>query len=64
MKNRLLLSLMLVFALSCKKNEAKFIVSSPNKHNEISFNLTKKGQPYYTVKHDSKAIIDSSFIRF
>ena len=50
--------------VSCKSDDKQFKVSSPDNLNVIVFSLTESGQPMYMVKHNDKAIIDSSLMSF
>lgn len=58
--------LTIISLLSCEQeNEFETLqVSSPNDSNQITFQLTKDGQPSYTLTHNGKTVIDTSAMGF
>lgn len=50
--------------LGCNQQVATLAVSSPDESNEVTFNLSAQGQPYYTVAHRGEVVVDTSFISF
>ncbi|WP_445384069.1 glycoside hydrolase family 97 protein [Robiginitalea sp. IMCC44478] len=61
-----LLSFMLVlFSLtSCETEPESLTLSSPDGNNQITFDLTEKGEPFYMVAHKNETVVDSSFMSF
>lgn len=49
---------------SCSKDIDSVQVDSPDGTNRVEFNLSKSGQPYYMVKHNNNAVIDTSYMSF
>lgn len=68
MKITLIKSLSLVILVlcytSCNKRFEAIQVVSPNGTNNVEFNLSISGQPYYLVKHNNATIIDTSYMSF
>lgn len=57
--------ILLLSVMSCQNEENDGIqVSSPDKTNNIQFELNEKGEPQYWVKHNDKVIIDKSKLGF
>ncbi|UJH67748.1 glycoside hydrolase family 97 protein [Allomuricauda sp. SCSIO 65647] len=54
----------LCLTFSCEKKVSTASVSSPSGNNEITFQLTGDGTPYYLVKHGNNVVIDSSSMGF
>ncbi|PKB16261.1 glycoside hydrolase family 97 protein [Flavobacterium sp. 5] len=54
-----------VFALSLSCNAKKgYSISSPNKNNELKFDLTNSGQPQYSFYSNGKSVIEPSLLGF
>ncbi|WP_339916730.1 glycoside hydrolase family 97 protein [Yeosuana marina] len=68
MKTTLIKSLSLVILAicytSCNKGMDSLQVDSPDGTNRVEFNLSTSGQPYYMVKHNNNAVIDTSYMSF
>ncbi|WP_338358490.1 glycoside hydrolase family 97 protein [Yeosuana marina] len=68
MKTTLIKSLSLVILaicyISCNKGMDSLQVDSPDGTNRVEFNLSTSGQPYYMVKHNNNAVIDTSYMSF
>jgi hypothetical protein len=60
----LLLTLFLVSLVSCHTAPMSLTVTSPDESNAIIFNLSKAGQPSYLVTHNSKKVVDTSYMSF
>ncbi|WP_353779715.1 glycoside hydrolase family 97 catalytic domain-containing protein [Winogradskyella sp. 3972H.M.0a.05] len=57
--------LMCFLALSsCSKEIEHTSISSPNKGIQIDFGLSNNGEAYYLVSHQSKVVIDTSYLAF
>ncbi|SMG46026.1 Glycosyl-hydrolase 97 C-terminal, oligomerisation [Marivirga sericea] len=53
-----------VSLISCEEKKTLLTVKSPNEANEITFDLSKEGQPFYRLSHNDKIVVDSSFMSF
>lgn len=58
-----LASLILLFFLSCNKNN-EYTIQSPNKNHTLIFSLTKTGQPQYRFASVGKSVIEPSLLGF
>jgi alpha-glucosidase len=58
-----LLGLALVLTVSCNSKKEYFI-ASPNKNNELKFDLTESGQPQYSLYSEGKVVIEPSLLGF
>ena len=64
-KSYLILVLSIIFlTLSCRQEKSKVTISSPGNINEIIFQISENGSPFYQVKHNETIVIDSSFMGF
>ncbi|SFZ93613.1 alpha-glucosidase [Flaviramulus basaltis] len=50
--------------LSCNSINNTHQIKSPNNNNILTFNLTKKGEPQYTLSHNNKVVIEPSLLGF
>lgn len=53
-----------IFLMSCEQQKKALTVSSPNGNNEIVFDLSESGQPFYQLSHKGKQLIDTSYMSF
>lgn len=58
-----LIGFVLALSLSCNAKK-EYSISSPNKSNELKFNLTDSGQPQYALYSNGKVVIESSLLGF
>jgi hypothetical protein len=57
-------TILFVSLVSCEEKPKSLTVSSPDQANEIIFDLSKEGQPFYQLSHRGKVIVDTSFMSF
>lgn len=57
-------ALFLIALFSCEEKQKSLMVTSPNGSNQITFALSKEGQPSYLVSHNGVTVIDTSYISF
>ena len=53
-----------VAILSCKSANQIYQIESPNKTNILTFGLTEKGEPQYSLMHGAKTVIQPSLMGF
>ncbi|WP_445381201.1 glycoside hydrolase family 97 protein [Robiginitalea sp. IMCC43444] len=49
---------------SCVTEPESLTLSSPDGNNQITFDLSDKGEPYYIVSHKNETVVDSSYMSF
>lgn len=59
-----ILFLLAVLISSCQKSQETYKISSPDQRNNIHFQLSESGAPYYLVYHGDEMIIDTSYVGF
>ena len=59
-----LLFLALILFYGCNQKESVLNVSSPNETNQIVFDLSEEGRPFYKVLHNNNIVIDTSYLGF
>ncbi|HMB61613.1 MAG TPA: glycoside hydrolase family 97 N-terminal domain-containing protein, partial [Eudoraea sp.] len=60
----LMSALFLIVLSSCEEKQMSLMVTSPNGSNQVTFALSKEGQPFYLLSHNGIAVIDTSYISF
>ncbi len=55
-----------VLLMACNSSEEKkqLETTSPNGNIKVNFNVSEEGRPFYTVMHNSKTVVDTSFLGF
>ena len=57
--------MLIFFSLTSCESEPEFMtLTSPDGNNQISFQLTEKGEPVYTVTHKNETVVDTSYMSF